>query len=175
MTEVCPDYGDIQKVDYALPATLKLYDFYFKDNREQILGIGYCTANNAVEALRFQTWRIRYKLNGSGAVTEQLFGGPETGTGFVCKSPDTISQEITKWTAYIDEEDIEGLRFEFEDNSIREYKANHPTPNPIVILKGRPIGFKTYTGTNSNGTPNMPLQIQLIYNSCMCPLSFFIP
>ena len=47
----------------------------------------------------------------------------------------------------------------FEDDSIREYKANYEIMNPIVNLKGRPIGFKILTGTNSNGTPNMPLQV----------------
>ena len=62
----------------------------------------------------------------------------------------------------------------FEDGSVREYKANYEIPNPIVTLQGRPIGFKVFTGKNSNGTPNMPLQVQVIYNSCMCPLSFFV-
>ena len=48
------------------------------------------------------------------------------------------------------------------------------TTDPILILLGRPIGFKALFGENSSGTQNMPLQVQVIYNSCMCPLSYFI-
>ena len=67
VTTVCASYGDIQKVSYTLPTGLKTYDFFFTDNREQILGIGFCTANDAGVALRFHTLKIKYKINGSGA------------------------------------------------------------------------------------------------------------
>jgi hypothetical protein len=169
VTTVCAEYTDVFSVNYTPPAVTYYMEFSFTDNREQIIGIGYCTANSPSGPLRLQTWRMKYKLNGSGADTEVLFGGPES--PWTCTAPDSITQDITQFTAYIDDEDIEGLQFVLEDGTVLDYKANYMFTEPLLVLPGRPLGFKALFGENSSGTDNMPLQVQVIYNACMCPLS----
>lgn len=85
-----------------------------------------------------------------------------------------ITQDLVAFTTFIDEEDIEGLRFYQEDGTELNYKANYPINGPIYQLAGRPVGFKASFGTNNKGSPSMVLAVQVIYNSCMCPLSVFL-
>ena len=53
VTTVCAAYTDVFKVDYEPPGTTYYMEFSFTDNREQITGIGFCTANNSSGPLRF--------------------------------------------------------------------------------------------------------------------------
>ena len=39
-------------------------------------------------------------------------------------------------------------------------------------LSGRPIGFRAIIGNGRSG--NMPIRLNIVYNSCNCPASLFL-
>ena len=80
---------------------------------------------------------------------------------------------MTGLAIFADEEDIEGLRFVYDDGTILDVRANHDVASPVQQLSGYPVGFRVTFGTNTEDTANMPMSIQAYYNSCMCPVSVF--
>ena len=53
------------------------------------------------------------------------------------------------------------------------FKANYNVEYPQFTLGGSAVGFTGIFGENINNTKNQPLAMQIWYNGCMCPLSFF--
>ena len=79
----------------------------------------------------------------------------------------------------MDSNDIEGLLLLTKSNVNHVFKANYPIyyPNPPEVLGGPPIGFLIefgHTAVDLLNTPNQMMQLQTIYNACVCPSSYFL-
>ena len=51
-------------------------------------------------------------------------------------------------------------------------KADGENSGSLATLSGRPIGFRATIGNGRSG--NMPIRLNVVYNSCNCPASEFI-
>ena len=151
------------------------------DADAKIIGLRYC--NNG-GGLLFKGFQAKFS-SANGPVVQTYGTVNDVAAGAINCVPSSlgdfedVTEEIRKYAVYVDTNDVEGLRFVTESGLIHVIKANFPifTPDPERNLKGRPIGFKIelgHTAVDALNTPNQLMQVQLIYNSCMCPDSQYL-
>ena len=183
--EVCKRYSTQYGVStYQDPNQVYQQRYYIEDfvddRNAQIVGVRYCL--NAF-GLLFKGFQVRYQTTTDFA--EQSFGtlddlDADADNCFpVDGSFEEVTEDILNFAVYADSNDVEGILFRTDSGSDLIYKANYPIyrPFPPAALKGRPIGFRVefgHTGVDLQNTPNQPMQLQVIFNYCLCSESEFL-